>query len=87
MIAQRFGVSLSGLKANNNLSSDTIQIGQQLTIPGGVGSQPSEHTIRRGETLSEIAQRYQVSLPSLRQANQLSDDRIMIGQKLKIPAS
>jgi N-acetylmuramoyl-L-alanine amidase len=87
MIAQRFGVSLVGLKASNRLASSTIQIGQQLTIPGGVGSQASEHTIRRGETLSEIAQQYQVSLASLKQANKLSGDRIVIGQKLKIPAS
>ncbi len=87
MIAQRFGVSLAGLIASNGLTSNTIQIGQQLSIPGGVGSQASEHTIRRGETLSEIAQQYRVSLASLRQANKLSGDRIMIGQKLKIPAS
>jgi N-acetylmuramoyl-L-alanine amidase len=87
MIALRFGVSLAGLKASNGLASNTIQIGQQLSIPGGVGSQASEHTIRRGETLSEIAQQYRVSLASLRQANKLSGDRIMIGQKLKIPAS
>ena len=87
MIAQRLGVSLAGLIANNGLTSNTIQIGQQLSIPGGVGSQASEHTIRRGETLSEIAQQYRVSLASLRQANRLSGDRIMIGQKLKIPAS
>jgi len=87
VISQRFGVSLAGLKAGNKLSSNTIHVGQVLTIPGGVGSQASEHTIRRGETLSEIAQQYQVSLPNLRQANNISGDRIMIGQKLKIPAS
>ena len=87
VIAQRFGVSLGDLKASNKLASNTIQIGQQLSIPGGVASQPSEHTIRRGETLSEIEQQYQVSLARLKQANKLSGDRIMIGQKLKIPAS
>ena len=87
MIALRFGVSLAGLKASNGLASNTIQIGQQLSITGGVGSQASEHTIRRAETLSEIAHQYRAILASLRQANKLSGDRIMIGQKLKIPAS
>jgi N-acetylmuramoyl-L-alanine amidase len=47
----------------------------------------SEHKIQRGETLSEIAQRYRVRLSNLRQANNLRGDRIMVGQVLKIPLS
>jgi len=46
-----------------------------------------EHVITRGDTLSGIAERYRVSLNSLRQANGLRDDRIRIGQKLTIPTS
>lgn len=86
VIAQRFGVSLSELKAINNLSSNTIHIGQVLNIPGGAASTSAEHTIRRGETLSEIAQLYRVSLNSLREVNDLRGDRIMVGQVLKIPS-
>ncbi|MDA0281507.1 MAG: N-acetylmuramoyl-L-alanine amidase [Proteobacteria bacterium] len=87
VIAQRYNVSLAELKSVNSISSNTIHVGQELTIPGvGVAAQ-EEHTIRRGETLSEIAQRYQVSLGSLRQVNNINNDRIMVGQVLKIPAS
>jgi N-acetylmuramoyl-L-alanine amidase len=87
VIAQRYNVSLAELKSVNSISSNTIHVGQELTIPGvGVAVQ-EEHTIRRGETLSEIAQRYQVSLGSLRQVNNINHDRIMVGQVLKIPAS
>jgi len=43
------------------------------------------HTILRGETLSLIASRYQVSLKSLRVTNKLASDRIRIGQVLVIP--
>lgn len=87
VIAQRYNVSLAELKSVNSISSNTIHVGQELTIPGvGVAAQ-EEHTIRRGETLSEIAQRYQVSLGSLRQVNNITNDRIMVGQVLKIPAS
>jgi len=43
------------------------------------------HTILRGETLSLIASRYQVSLKSLRVTNKLASDRIHIGQVLVIP--
>lgn len=44
------------------------------------------YTVSKGDTLSEIARRNQVSLPTLRQANNLSNDVIWIGQKLVIPA-
>ncbi len=86
-IALRFGLSLSELKRLNNLTSNTIQIGQRLTLPGNEPVRASEHMIRRGETLSEIAERYRVNLSSLRQANNISGDRIMVGQILKIPTS
>lgn len=87
VIAQRFNVSQAQLKSVNGMTSDTVRIGQELTIPGAAALEPEQHTIRRGETLSEIAQRYQVSLGRLRQANNLSGDRIMVGQVLTIPAS
>jgi N-acetylmuramoyl-L-alanine amidase len=86
VIAQRFGVSLAELKSANNLNSNTIHVGQELTI-GGISLEPAEHTIARGETLSEIAAQYRVSLSNLRQVNNISGDRIMIGQILKIPSS
>jgi len=44
-----------------------------------------EHVIRRGDTLSDIAQRYRVSVSSLRDANRLPDSRIRVGQVLRIP--
>lgn len=44
-----------------------------------------EYTIARGDTLSTIAQRFRVSLTSLKQNNGLSGDTIRVGQKLQIP--
>lgn len=87
VIAQRYNVSLAELKSANSITSNTIHVGQELSIPGVGAAEPEEHTIRSGETLSGIAQRYQVSLGSLRQANNITNDRIMVGQVLKIPAS
>ena len=43
------------------------------------------HVIKRGDTLSEIAQRYRVSFEQLKAINGLRSDTIRIGQKLKIP--
>ncbi len=45
------------------------------------------YTISRGDTVSEIAERFGISARSLRQANDLQNDRIRIGQVLKIPPS
>ena len=47
----------------------------------------STHTIRRGETLSGIANRYQVRVIDLRRVNELKSDKIRVGQVLTIPAS
>lgn len=46
---------------------------------------PREHVISRGETLSEIAERYRISVGALKSSNSLSGDRIRIGQVLTIP--
>lgn len=48
---------------------------------------PIRHVIARGETLSEIAERYRISLRSLRQTNRLNSDVIRIGQVLTIPTT
>jgi len=43
------------------------------------------HVVSRGDTVSEIAERYNVSKASIRRANKLSNDKIRIGQTLSIP--
>lgn len=90
-IAERFNVSMANLKLANNMNSNTIHVGQQLQIPNGLVSPAAisylEHTIARGETLSEIAQDYAISLQRIRETNQLNNDTIRIGQVIKIPSS
>ncbi|MGB5720704.1 MAG: N-acetylmuramoyl-L-alanine amidase [Woeseiaceae bacterium] len=44
-----------------------------------------QYVITPGDTLSEIAQRYNVSAAAIRRANKLSNDKIRIGQRLQIP--
>ncbi len=48
-------------------------------------TKPVRHVISRGDTLSDIAARYDVSMSAIRAANKLSGDRIRIGQILRIP--
>ena len=54
--------------------------------PPPISRPPTRHVIERGETLSEIAERYRISVAMLRQSNQLKGDRIRIGQVLTIPS-
>ncbi|NRB24509.1 N-acetylmuramoyl-L-alanine amidase [Shewanella sp.] len=44
-----------------------------------------KHNVRKGESLSVIAHRYQVSVTSIKKANNLKSNNIRIGQKLVIP--
>ncbi|OOZ35734.1 N-acetylmuramoyl-L-alanine amidase [Solemya velesiana gill symbiont] len=62
---------------------------RQSPPPGTLLAQaaPKKHTIERGDTLSGIAEQYQISLSQLRSANGLSGDRIRIGQVLSIPGT
>jgi len=46
-----------------------------------------QYVIARGDTLSAIAQRFNVSLAMLKSSNGLSGSRIQVGQKLTIPTS
>jgi N-acetylmuramoyl-L-alanine amidase len=86
-LAERFGVSMSALKFANDLRSNEIQIGQVLMIPANAANVTRfrQHTIARGETLSQIAESYAVPMAQLRETNQLNSDTIRVGQVLKIP--
>lgn len=53
----------------------------------GTSGGSRQHVIVRGDTLSEIAERYNVSLGTLRSVNNLSSNSLKVGQKLRIPAT
>ena len=94
-IAERFDVGLSDLKRWNGIRGSRIKIGQKLRIYGAkketsasrVISSSTSHKVRSGETLGIIAQRYGVSLSSLKEMNGLNGNTIYIGQMLKLKES
>ncbi|MFV8454186.1 LysM peptidoglycan-binding domain-containing protein [Vibrio owensii] len=50
-------------------------------------AKPSIHTVKRGESLSVIAQKYGTSTKAIMSANKLKSSGLAVGQKLKIPGS
>ncbi len=88
-IARTYGVEVGRLKKLNDLKSDTIIPGQRLRLaappdPPGEEEEPREYRVKKGDTLSEIARRFEVGLRLLRRLNRLKGDRIHPGQKLKL---
>lgn len=45
------------------------------------------HRVKPGDTLSQIAKRYQTTVALLRSLNQLRNTRLQVGQELKVPGS
>jgi N-acetylmuramoyl-L-alanine amidase len=55
--------------------------------PPGTQRIAQKYVVKRGDTLGHIAQRYQVSLSSLRGYNSLKSDTLKVGDTLRIPPS
>jgi len=82
-IARRHELSVALLKQINGLRGNTIQPGQRLKLRP-TPMDEAVHVVRVGESLSEIAQRYGLTLSQLKNINGLSGDRISVGQKLRL---
>jgi membrane-bound lytic murein transglycosylase D len=92
-LASRFGTTVADIRRVNGLrSADKIYIGQQLKVPGSTtpisGGLFKEHTVKNGENLSYLSEKYKVSIQAIMEANGLKDRHTLkIGQRLLIPGS
>ncbi len=85
-IAVSNGFKLNDLIGFNNLQNSNIFVGQKIRFPVGDHEIPHEiYIIKKGDTLSEIAQRFRISQGRLKYMNNSISDKIVVGQKLKIP--
>jgi len=88
-ISAKYNVTIRSLRRFNNLSKDTVFIGQKIKIPTGTANiavqKSRKHKVRRGDTLSQIAEKYRSSVAKIMQANALKSRTIFLGQTLRIP--
>ena len=87
-IANKLDTTVSELKKINNLTSNTLKIGQILKIPTktvDVGD-TELYQVKVGDTLYSIARKYNISVNELKALNDLSSDNLSIGQLLNVPS-
>jgi len=53
----------------------------------GAGNNVSQYRIQRGDTLSGVARENQTSVTEIMRFNGMNDDRVMVGQTIRIPSS
>lgn len=83
-ISQKNGVNLKDLKEWNKLTSDKIIAGEKLTISSEETTTTGQYTIKAGDTLSKIAQKFGTTVNNLKVWNNLSSDMIYAGSTLSV---
>ena len=90
-LARSFGTTVRDLKSLNGLTSDLIQIGQQLKIPeskssnlASISANPSTYLVQKGDSLSVIGARFNLSVSQLKLMNNLTTDTIHAGRTLNV---
>lgn len=87
-IANQYGITVDELKAANNLTSNILNVNQQLNIPIKETVIPGDYlvyTVKKGDSLWSIANQYGVSIDDIIELNNLSSTALSINQQLLIP--
>lgn len=85
VIANKYGITTEELKNYNKLTSNLLSIGQVLKIPQGKTSTENIYTVKKGDSLWTIANRYNTTVEKIKVLNNLTSNLLSIGQHLKIP--
>lgn len=68
------------------LRSALTQISKTYTSPE-VASSAKSYRVKSGDSLEKIARKFHVAVEALKQDNQLTSDKIVVGQELTIPST
>ena len=87
-IAKKYNTSVSAIKSLNNLTSNTLNIGQILKIPSESNNvSQTSYTVKTGDSLYSIASKYNTTVSEIKSLNNLATNTLNIGQILKIPST
>ena len=87
-IASRFNTTVAELKRLNNLTSDIISVGQILKLPTSTTTPTyGTYTVVKGDSLYQIAKKYNTTVEELKTLNNLTSNTLYIGQQLKVPTN
>ena len=91
-IARKYNTTVSEIQKLNQLSSTLLPVGQVLKLPGSTSSSESgvtsnTYTVKSGDSLWSIANRFGVTVKELMYYNNLNSNLLSIGQVLKIPTN
>lgn len=87
-ISRQHNTSAQRIRELNNLTSDNLVPGQVLIVSDNDATNPSEcviYTVEAGDSLYEIAKKYDTTADLIKEYNGLDSNDLSIGQKLRIP--
>lgn len=84
-IANKYGITIEQLKNANNLTTNLLQVGQILLIPGTTNY--ATYTVEKGDSLWKIANTYGITVEKLKATNNLTSSLLTVGQELLIPTN
>ena len=91
-ISKKFKVSVDSLKSWNNMKDNSVSTGKKLRIKpkkqvvkkAAAEPTPEYHIVEKGETLFSISKKYSVKVELLKTMNNLPDNSVKTGQKLRV---
>lgn len=87
-ISRQHNTSAQRIRELNNLTSDNLVPGQVLIVSDNDATNPSEcviYTVEAGDSLYEIAKKYDTTADLIKEYNGLESNDLSIGQELRIP--
>ena len=84
-IANILNTTVDELKKLNNLSTNFLNIGQQLLIPNNQTFEQKNYIVKKGDTLYSIAREFNTTVTAIQSTNNLTTGSLSIGQHLLIP--
>lgn len=86
-IARKYNTSVDNLKSINNITTDSLAIGQIIKLPSTSSTAGDTYIVKKGDSLYSIARTYNTSVDKLKEINNLTSNALAIGQVLKLPSS